>query len=61
MTNVDVVKQAYAHFANGDVGSVLAIFDPAIEWNECKGMPFVKDDGLYVGPEAVDTAAINRR
>jgi len=44
MTNVDVVKQAYAHFATGNVGGVLALFDPAIEWRECKGIPFVKDD-----------------
>lgn len=53
MTNVDVVKQAYAHFATGNVGGVLALFDPAIEWRECKGMPFVKDDCIYIGPEAI--------
>jgi hypothetical protein len=39
-----MVKQAYAHFATGNVGGVLALFDPAIEWRECKGIPFVKDD-----------------
>lgn len=55
MTNVDLVKQVYASFATGDVPSVLAVFDPAIEWHECKGMPFVKDDGVYIGPEAVVT------
>ncbi len=53
MTNVDVVKQAYSHFAAGNVPGVLALFDPAIEWHECKGMSFVKDDGIYTGPEAV--------
>ena len=53
MTNVDVVTQAYSHFATGNVESVLALFDPAIEWRECKGMPFVKDDGIYIGPEAI--------
>jgi ketosteroid isomerase-like protein len=31
------------------------MFDPAIEWHECKGMPFVKDDGNYVGIEAIVT------
>ena len=55
MTNVDLVKQAYFHFSTGNVKDVLALFDPAIEWHECKGMPFVKGDGIYVGPEAVVT------
>lgn len=53
MTNVDLVTQVYSHFATGNVESVLALFDPAIEWRECKGMPFVKDDGIYIGPEAI--------
>ena len=53
MTNVDVVKQAYSNFETGNVPGVLAVFDPQIEWRECKGMPFVKDDGIYIGPEAV--------
>ncbi|NEW84424.1 MAG: DUF4440 domain-containing protein [Mariniphaga sp.] len=53
MTNVDVVKQAYSNFETGNVAGVLALFDPQIEWCECKGMPFVKDDGIYIGPEAI--------
>jgi uncharacterized protein len=55
MTNVDVVKQAYSHFATGNVPGVLALFDPAIEWHECKGMPFVTGDGIFTGPEAIVT------
>lgn len=55
MTNVDLVKQAYLNFSTGNVPGVLALFDPAIEWLECKGMPFVKDDGIYTGPEAIVT------
>ena len=53
MTNVDLVKQGYSNFATGNVEAVLANFDPAIEWHECKGMPFVKGDGIYKGQEAV--------
>ena len=53
MTNTDLVKQAYSNFATGNVPAVLALFDPAIEWRECKGVPFVKDDGIYIGPDAV--------
>ena len=55
MTNVDVVKQAYSNFETGNVPAVLALFDPQIEWRECKGMPFVKDDGIYIGTEAIVT------
>ncbi len=55
MTNVDLVKQAYSHFATGNVPGVLALFDSAIEWHECKGMPFVKGDGVFIGPDAVVT------
>jgi len=55
MTNTDIVKQAYANFATGNVADVLTLFDPAIEWKECKGMPFVKGDGIYTGGEAVVT------
>jgi len=55
MTNVDVVKEAYSNFSKGNVAGVLALFDPQIEWRECKGMPFVKDDGIYIGAEAIVT------
>lgn len=55
MTNVDLVKQLYSDFALGNVEGVLAKFDPAIEWRECKGMPFVKGDGIFIGPEAIVT------
>ena len=55
MTNVDLVKQAYSHFFTGNVPGVLALFDASIEWHECKGMPFVKGDGIFTGPEAIVT------
>lgn len=53
MTNVELVKQAYADFSTGNVPGVLAVFDPAIEWNECKGIPFVNGDGIFIGPNEV--------
>jgi uncharacterized protein len=55
MTNADLVKQAYSDFATGNVPAVLALFDPAIEWNECKGMPFMKDDNTFIGIDAIVT------
>jgi uncharacterized protein len=53
MTNVDLVKQMYSYFDTGNVSAALALFDSAIEWQECKGMPFIKDEGIFIGPEAV--------
>lgn len=55
MSNLDLAKQAYADFAAGNVPGVLAVFDPAIEWNECNGFPFIEGDGTFIGPEAVVT------
>lgn len=44
MSNVDLIKQVYSYFATGNVEGVLGLFDASIEWRECKGMLFVKDD-----------------
>jgi hypothetical protein len=35
------------------VEAVVAMWDPDMEWLECKGMPLVIDDGMYIGHEAV--------
>lgn len=53
MDNVTVVQQAYQNFAEGNVPAVLALFDPQIEWRECKSFPIGPDDGISIGPEAV--------
>jgi ketosteroid isomerase-like protein len=58
MTNVELVKQGYADFSKGNLEAVLAIWDPAIEWHECKGMPFVKGDGIFKGHDDVVTNVI---
>jgi len=55
MTNVEIVKQGYSDFAKGNVEAVLAVWDPEIEWHECKGMPFVNGDGIFRGHEAIMT------
>ncbi len=55
MTNTQLVEQAYTNFATGNIPGVLAFMDPQLEWHECPGMPFVKDSGLYTGPEAIVT------
>ena len=53
MDNVELAKQGYQYFAEGNIEGVLKLFDPKIEWIECKGFPFVAGDGIYSGPQAV--------
>ena len=53
MNNVDLVKQGYQNFAEGNVEAVLALFHPEIEWDECTGFPYITGDGISIGPNAV--------
>jgi ketosteroid isomerase-like protein len=49
-TNKDIIEQAYASFAAGDVPAALAAFADDIEWSEPDGYPL---GGTVVGPQAV--------
>ena len=53
MNNVELIKKGYQYFAEGNVEAVLDLFHPEMEWNECKGFPYVTGDGLFIGPNAV--------
>jgi ketosteroid isomerase-like protein len=53
MDNVALMTGGYANFAKGNMDGVLAIWDPAIEWHECKGMPIVTTAAKLVGHKAV--------
>jgi ketosteroid isomerase-like protein len=48
--NTDIVRQAYDAFARGDIPTVLAVFDDAIEWYAPDELP---DGGTYRGPGEV--------
>jgi uncharacterized protein len=48
--SLEIIKSAYAAFANGDVPGVLGAFAEDIEWYEAEGMPY---GGLHRGGEAV--------
>ena len=50
--NVSTIRNLYDLFAKGDVPTVLAAFDPEIEWNEAENFPYA-DGNPYVGPDAV--------
>ena len=53
MDNVELVKQGYQYFAEGNVEAVLELFHPEMEWNECQGFPYISGDGLFIGPNAI--------
>lgn len=50
--NVEILRDAYAAFAAGDVPSVLAAMSSEIVWNEAENFPYA-DGNPYVGPDAV--------
>jgi len=49
-TNKEIVENAYASFAIGDVPAALAAMADDIQWTEADGFPLA---GTYVGPQAV--------
>ena len=50
MSNVDIIKRLYQAFAEGDMDSISALIDPAVEWIESDGIPY---GGVFHGYEAV--------
>ena len=53
MDNVELVKQGYQHFAEGNIEAVLELFHPEMEWDECTGFPYITGEGLFIGPNEV--------
>jgi len=52
-SNLQLAKDMYANFARGDVASVLAGYDPALEWSEAEGNPYQMDGAAWHGPQSV--------
>lgn len=53
MSNLQFAKDMYSAFARGDISTVLASFDPAIEWREAEGNPYQLDGAPWVGAQTV--------
>jgi ketosteroid isomerase-like protein len=53
MGNVQILKGAYEAFGHGDIPSVLATFDPNIEWREAEGNPYKPDGKPWIGGDAI--------
>jgi ketosteroid isomerase-like protein len=51
--NVQILRDVYASAANDDIPSVLAAFDPQIEWREADGHPYQPDGKPWIGVDAV--------
>src|SRR5215472_4711193 len=49
-TNKEIIQNAYASFATGDVPAALGAMADDIEWTEADGFRLA---GTYVGPQAV--------
>lgn len=49
-TNKEIIENAYASFARGDVPAALGAMADDIRWTEADGFPIA---GTYVGPQAV--------
>jgi uncharacterized protein len=53
VSDVQVVKAAYERFGRGDIASLLALFDPVIEWRLAEGHPYSPQGEAWIGPQAV--------
>jgi len=53
MDNLKVMKELYAAFGRGDVGTVLAAFAPNIEWRQAEGNPYQPSGAPWFGGEAI--------
>src|SRR5580658_11053196 len=49
-TNKEIVENAYASFATGDIPAALGAMADDIQWTEADGFPLA---GTYAGPQAV--------
>ncbi len=53
MNNLEVLKQGYRAFAEGNLVKATENWAPDIEWIACTGLPTVKADGIYRGVQEV--------
>jgi ketosteroid isomerase-like protein len=53
MSNLELARALYDAFGRGDVPTVLAAMDPAIDWREAEGNPYQMDGSSWKGPQAI--------
>jgi ketosteroid isomerase-like protein len=50
--NREIIRGAYQAFARGDIGYVMGMLDPGVEWLEAENFIYA-DHNPYIGPQAV--------
>ena len=50
-SSLQIVRQFYEALGRGDVGSVLQLLDPRVEWTEAERFPYY--GGTWQGPDAI--------
>lgn len=53
MSNLDLLKQGYKFFAEGNMEAVLEMWDPNMVWEACHGLPYIEGDGVLKGIPAI--------
>jgi len=53
MTNTEVVMQCYEKFKQGDAASLLAMFDPQIEFRLAEDHPYRADGKAWIGGQEI--------
>lgn len=53
MSGAQLLASLYDAFGRGDVPTVLGAMDPAIQWREAEGNPYMPTGDAWVGPDAV--------
>lgn len=53
MGNVQTIQGLYEAFAKGDIPTVLAGFDPKIEWREAEGNPYQLEGEAWIGGDQI--------
>ncbi|HZL12213.1 MAG TPA: nuclear transport factor 2 family protein [Prolixibacteraceae bacterium] len=53
MNKLELLKQGYKNFAEGNIDAVIAIWHPDIEWKACTGIPYINSNGIYKGSQEI--------
>ena len=60
MSNLETLKEGYKLFAEGNIEAVLKLWDEKIVWHECPGFPFIEDEGIFVGGQAIVEGVLSK-
>ena len=53
MSSVDIVKDLYEAFGQGNIPAVLEAMSPDIRWHQAENNPYMPTGEPFVGPEAI--------